>query len=227
MTLEEFKAKFVRLKHKGYVRSQRKGPTGVGHTLEVELGLDENNIAEPDLEKVELKAHRTTSHNLITLFTFNRKAWQIPPLEAIKKYGSLDKNDRLGLYYTMSLKPNSAGLFLNVTDDMIQIQHISGEVIARWMIDAIAERFRTKIPAMIFVSAFNEKRDGIEYFHYYRAQLLQDTSPDVLANQFREENILLDLRLHDRGTRARNHGTAFRAYENKLPTLFRKIEEID
>lgn len=114
MNLAEFRQRFQALKARGYIRTKRKGPTGIGYTLETELGLRENNIAEPDLDAIELKAHRSNTSSLITLFTFNRKAWQIPPLDAIKKYGSEDKNGRLGLYYTMSLKPNSAGLFLSV-----------------------------------------------------------------------------------------------------------------
>ncbi|WP_158302799.1 hypothetical protein [Candidatus Endomicrobiellum trichonymphae] len=48
----------------------------------------------------------------------------MPPLEAIKKYGSLDTNGRKGLYYTMSLKPNSTGLFLEVTKAAISVRHI-------------------------------------------------------------------------------------------------------
>lgn len=227
MHIQEFTEKFNLIKARGFIRSKRKGPTGIGYTLETELGIQENNIAEPDLTKIELKTHRIRSNNLITLFTFNRKAWQIPPLTAIKKYGSLDFTGRLGLYYTMSLRPNSAGLFLYVTDEDISVRHISGEIVVSWSLETLAMRFQTKIPALLFVSAFTELRDGIEYFHYFRAQLMEGTTPEVLANQFKSENILVDLRLHDKGTRARNHGTGFRAYENKLPFLFSTIRDLE
>jgi hypothetical protein len=160
------------------------------------------------------------------LFTFNNKVWQIPPLDAVKKYGSKDKNGRLGLYYTMSLKPNSAGLFLHVTNLEISVRHISGEIIAIWELEKLAKRFVQKIPALLLVSAFTEERDGKEYFHFYRAQLMKNTTPELLADQFRAENILVDLRLHDKGTRARNHGTGFRTYEDKLPLLFSEIKDI-
>lgn len=226
MTIDEFKTKFVSIKAMGFVQSTRKGPTGVGHTLETLLGIKENNIYHPDIEGIEIKAHRTKANNLITLFTFNRKAWKIPPLQAVKKYGSLDKNGRVGLYYTMSLKPNSAGLFLDITNKTISVRHISGNIIAEWNIESIAERFRTKIPALLFVSAFKEDRDNIEYFHFYRAQLMSGTCSNLLANQFRNENILVDLRLHDKGTMARNHGTGFRVFEDKLPLLFESIKDL-
>ncbi len=226
MDLKTFKKKFYELKRKGYIKSLRKGPTGIGYTLETYLGIKENNLALPDIKGIEIKAHRSTSNNLITLFTFNRKVWQIPPLQAIKKYGSYDKNGRLGLYYTMKLKPNSAGLFLHVEDLNISVRHISGEIIAIWNLSTLAHRFQEKIPALLFVSALAEERDGVEYFYFYRAQLMKGTSPELLADQFRAENLVVDLRLHDKGTRARNHGTGFRVYEEKLPLLFKEIIDI-
>ena len=226
MTINEFAVKFKSIKRKGFVPSMRRGPTGIGYTLETLLNIDENNFSHPDIEGAELKAHRTKGNSMITLFTFNNKVWKMPQLEAIKKYGSLDKDGRQGLYYTMSLKPNSVGLFLDVLDTEISVRHISGEVIATWPLQTLAERLNQKIPALLFVSTFTEERDGIEYFHYYRAQLMKGTSPELLADQFREENILVDLRLHDKGTMARNHGTGFRTYEDKLPLLFQNIQDL-
>lgn len=226
MNLEEFKQKFQELKDKGFVKSLRKGPTGVGFTFETLMGIKENNLALPDINRIEIKAHRDNSKNMITLFTFNRKAWQIPPLEAIRKYGSYDKNGRLGIYYTMTLTPNSAGLFLVVNNKEISVQHTSGEIIATWQLSNLAERFTQKIPALLFISAHTEERAGIEYFHFYRAQLMRDTTDKLLSELFKTGNLLVDLRLHDKITMARNHGTGFRIFEDKLHLLFQKIEDI-
>ena len=226
MTIDEFIDKFRCIKAMGFVPSMRKGPTGIGHTFESLLDLAENNHASPDIEGAEIKTHRTKSNSMVSLFTFDKKAWKMPPLEAVKKYGSLDRDGRKGLYYTMSLKANSAGLFLSVQDSEISVRHISGQIVATWQLEALVERFQQKIPSLVFVSAFTEQRDGVEYFHYYRAQLMKGTSAELLADQFRAENILVDLRLHDKGTMARNHGTGFRAYEDKLPLLFHNIEDL-
>ena len=48
MTLDEFKSKMKKIKALGFVKSLRKGPTGIGHTLEKHLEIHENNIALPD-----------------------------------------------------------------------------------------------------------------------------------------------------------------------------------
>ena len=226
MTLDEFKKSFKKLKSQGWIKSIRRGPTGIGKTLEEYIGLIENNVALPDLGKIELKAHRINSTSMITLFTFNRKAWKMRPLEAIRNYGTPDNTGRLGLYFTMSRTPNSSGLFLHVESNAISVRHISGNIIAEWEMKALANRFIQKIPALILVSAFSEIRGDIEWFKFDRAQILKDTSEDILQNQLLAGNILVDLRLHDKTTSARNHGTGFRAHVDKLPLLFKIVEDL-
>ncbi len=226
MDLAEFMQKFEEIKAMKWVKSKRRGSTGVGYTLEKLLGISENNIATPDLGEIELKAHRINSTSMITLFTFNNKAWKMNQLEAIKKYGILDDRGRLGMYFTMSQKPNRAGLFLHIEDDAISVRHISGELIAEWQLNSLVERFMQKFPAMIFVSALSEMDGKQEWFKFERAQFLSGTSKEVVRSQILSGNILIDLRLHDKGTSARNHGTGFRAHVNKLPMLFTTIKDL-
>lgn len=76
--------KFREIKERGFVQTMRKGPTGIGYTLETLLGIKENNDAHPDVDGAELKAHRTKGNSMITLFTFNNKVWKMPPLDAVK-----------------------------------------------------------------------------------------------------------------------------------------------
>ena len=76
--LKEFKEQFAIIRDRGFIRTHRNGPTGVGHTLEQELGMTENNIAVPDLGEVELKARRIASGSMVTLFTFNPNMAKMP-----------------------------------------------------------------------------------------------------------------------------------------------------
>lgn len=227
LTLIEFRKRFKELRKRGYVRTKRRGPTGVGHTLESELGIKENNISAPDIGIAELKAHRSNSNSLVTLFTFNRKVWRIKPIEAIRKYGTPDKkNGRIGLYFVMTATPNSAGLFVRFEENSIDLRHIDGTLIASWDLSSLATTFQKKIPALIFVTAEVEEREGVEYYHYTRAQLLRGTKKTTLAQQFRSGHIVLDLRMHDNGKSARNHGTGFRAFEKNFPSLFSKVQDL-
>lgn len=226
MKLNVFVKAFDKLKAKGWIKSERRGSTGIGHTLEKLIGLPENNIASPDLGTIELKAHRINSTSMITLFTFNRKVWKMKPLNAIKKYGTPDKSGRLGLYFTMSRTPNSTGLFLHIENETISVRHVSGEIVAEWQLQALAERFVKKIPALILVSAFSEMRGEDEWFKFDRARLLTGTSAAIIRSQIMAGNILVDLRLHDKITSARNHGTGFRAHEDRLPSLFQTVKDL-
>ena len=126
----------------------------------------------------------------------------------------------------MSPKPTSTGLFLYIEGEAISVRHISGEVIAEWSLDALAQQFMRKLPALVLVSALSEMRGDIEYFNYTGARLLEGTSPEILREQILAGNILVDLRLHDRPTSARNRGTGFRARKNKLPFLFSSMTEL-
>jgi hypothetical protein len=226
MTLRIFRRAFANLKARGWVKSERRGPTGIGQTLEKLLGLPENNIASPDLGRIELKAHRINSTSLITLFTFNRKVWRMKPLDAIRKYGTPDENGRLGLYFTMTRTPNNTGLFLHIESRTISVRHVSDEIIAEWELQTLADRFMQKIPALILVTASSDMRGDDEWFKFDKAQLLTGTSAEIIRSQILAGNILVDLRLHDKITSARNHGTGFRAREATLPLLFKTVKDL-
>ena len=227
LTIDEIKKKLSTIKKMGFVKTLRNGPTGIGYTLETLLDIKENNISSPDFGEIELKAQRERHSGMTTLFTFNNKAWQMNPLEAIRKYGSRDKDGRLGMYYTMGMKPNSAGLFLTVDETSISVRHIDGNIIATWQLSEIEKRFEAKVKNVLLVKAKVEERDGVEYFLFDRARLLSGgTTQAILKNQFENEQLLVDLRLHDKGTMARNHGTGFRVFENNMENLYEKIEEI-
>jgi hypothetical protein len=91
----------------------------------------------------------------------------------------------------------------------------------------LVERFNEKFPALILVSAKSMvDQEGKEFFHFNKAQLLSGVDKDKMKDQFERGNILLDLRLHDKGTSARNHGTGFRTYERSLPQIFTNIVDL-
>lgn len=95
-----------------------------------------------------------------------------------------------------------------------------------WQTADLARQFMAKIPALILVSALSEFRGEKEWFKFTRARVLRGTSSNIIREQIEEGNILVDLRLHDKGTYARNHGTGFRAPESKLDRLFSHIDEL-
>lgn len=232
MTIDEIKEKLKEIKRLNFIKSHRNGPTGIGKTLEDLLGITENNIKAPDFGEIELKAQRHGDNSMMTLFTFNHKAWVMNQLEAIEKYGSYDSEGRKGMYYTLQGRPNSAGLFTYTDEETVQVRHIDGTIVVKWDLDKLAEQFENKVKNVLLVMAKTELRDGIEYFYYDRARLLNGgTDKTILKSQFESGDILIDLRLHKkevegRNPVSRNHGTGFRVKRNKLELVYEKIEEV-
>ncbi len=227
MSIEEFQKRFDAIKKLGWVKTTRKGNTGIGQTLEQLLELNENNFALPDLGVAELKSHRIGSPSMVTMFTFDRNAWKMNAHEAIRKYGTKDKNGRLGLFVTLSFTPGNEGLFLKIEKDFVSVYHTSGEILVQWNTEMLLQRFVQKMsPGLVVAYAKNEMRDGIEWFKYERAQLLTEPSMEKFLAQLKAGNVLVDLRMHDTGTSARNHGTGFRTREDNLPTLFKTVKEL-
>lgn len=228
MTLEQVLGQLSEIQKRGYVPTLRAGSTGVGFTLETLLGIKENNIRSPDLGQIELKAQRANHKGMTTLFTFNKNAWKMPPLEAVRKYGSKDKKSRLGLYYTMGLNPNNAGLFLSVQKESIAVRSVDGSLIAQWNLADIVRRFNEKVGCVLLVKAQVEEREGKEHFHFHKARLLSGGVTQSILRSSLENNLLyLDLRLHDKGLSARNHGTGFRIYEKDFESFYQVCEEIE
>jgi len=226
MDLNTFRTRFAALKSRGFVKSARRGNTGVGHTLETHLGLTENNIALSDLEVAELKAHREGSDSLITLFTSDKGAWVVKQLDAIRKFGIEGDGGRRNLYVTLFAGRGATDLALEVDDELAVIRHRSGTVVAKWTHSDLADVFSKKFPALMLVTASVEQRSDGEWFHYHSARLLRGTSSEHLQRGMSEGRIAIDLRLHDKGGSVRNHGTGFRIAESQLAHLFEESLDI-
>ena len=230
MRLPELKKRLKELSDLGFIPSERKGPTGIGHTLESRLGVSENNLPIPDIGgRVEIKATRSTQNNLITLFTFNKAAWQIPQADAIRRWGRRDDKGRMGFYNTVSATaPNSQGLQITLEADTVLIVHVdTKEVLATWDLYEIVGKFMNKFERLLLVHADSRKVRRVEEFYYHKALLLTEPSSKTFRKGFLSNKALIDIRMHLRPNGSvRNHGTGFRVREQDLPDLFGKSQNL-
>lgn len=228
MTKDEFKAAFAKIKAEGWIKSTRGGDTGVGHTLETNLGLKEDNLAKPDLGFAELKAQREGSSALVTLFTFDRNAWILNKKDVIANYGLEDERGRQGLYFKLRHGGNvtQTGLRLFGSDESVSVLGLDDEVVASWDLNILANKFMQKLSALVLVNAESKMDVGGEFFKYTKATLYTRTTADLLRAQLLAGKVYVDLRMHDAITKVRNHGTAFRASEDILGQLFANAEEL-
>lgn len=221
------------LRDSGFVQSERKGSTGVGHTLEKWLGVAENNLPIPDIGgRTEIKATRSETNNLITLFTFNKSVWQKPQAEIIRLWGYTDEtHGRLALYSTVSAaRPNTHGLQVFLPDDSnaVSIVHVdTGEVLARWNLYYIVGKFVMKFERLLLVHANSRQGKDGEEFHYHKAHLLSEPDEQTFRQSFLSGKSFIDIRMHLRENGSvRNHGTGFRVHEHNLPSLFKRRDNL-
>lgn len=233
MRLPELRQLLQELDELEFVESERRGPTGIGHTLEKWLGVSENNLPIPDIGgRVEIKATRSTANNLITLFTFNRGVWKHSQAEIIRRWGYFDESrNRPALYSTVSAAaPNPQGLQITLpaeADSVSVIHAESGEVLASWDLFHIVGKFMTKFERLLLVRAESRRTARAEEFHFNEAHLLAEPSAQTFRNCFLSGKALIDIRMHHPPKRSvRNHGTGFRVREHDLPSLFGRIENL-
>jgi len=226
MTLKKVQNKLREIKNKGFVKSLRRGSTGIGYTFERLFGVKENNIPIPDIGgRVEIKTIRKDSQSLITLFTFNRGVWHIRQKELIQKYGYIDNKGRFALKNTVFYgKPILQKLGLEIDEHKNTIHLIdvtTKNTVATWDVYVIVGKFMTKLSRLLIVLADRKIIKGKEYFHYNEAYLLTNPSPRSFIKAFKKSLIGIDLRMHLKESGAvRNRGTAFRIKEKNLIELY-------
>lgn len=231
MTKTELIQKLKDIKSKGFVPSTRAGSTGIGHTLESLLGITENNIAIPDIGgRIEIKATRRNTNNMITLFTFNRGIWKIKQRELIKKYGYVDDQDRLALKNTLFYgRSSTADLFINLkeSENIIDIIDNQNNIIGSYDLYNVVGKFLTKLERVLFCIADTKRENKKEYFYFNEFYLLSNASSRKFIEAFKNGYIGIDLRMHlkPNGT-VRNRGTGFRVKEIYLKDLYENIERI-
>lgn len=232
MQLKELIKRLEKLKSKEFIETSRRGPTGIGHLLEKELEVCENNIPIPDVGgRVELKATRKNVNSLITLFTFNRAVWMVKQKDLINKYGYKDDNGRQALYNIVRKKtPNTQGFFL-VSDPakhLIILKNTNEkENIAEWSTYVIAGKFMTKLDRLLLIFADNKIENGTEYFYFNEAYLLENPTPEKFLEAFEKSELMIDLRMHLKESGGvRNHGTGFRISEKNLMLLCSKKKRL-
>jgi hypothetical protein len=248
MDYVEFVEKMKNIKKMGFVQTHRKGPTGIGKTLEDLLGIVENNIAGPDFSIYELKSGRKDAASMLTLFTktpqpkgaikellntfgypqrkrnMNQKQLTLTGEELNKSRVPLEDKKLHGT--VDSIKPNSVGLKLELENGKITIVSDKG-IEAYYDEGTLQPAFEEKYHKLIYVLAESKIEKGIESFWYNEAYLLEGFSFENFSNLVREGKLKVDLRVgHYSDGRLHDHGTGFRIFPKHLPECFEKIKQI-
>ena len=228
---EELKA----IKDKGFIKSLRKDNTGIGHTLEVLLGIKENNIGEPDFIynglKVELKAQRKDAGSRVTLSTKSPIWDPLRDREIINKLGYIDKKGRKALKITLKMdgfNPKGFKLVLDEKKDRLDILHKTFGATCYFKFSELIKTIKTKMyENLLLVLADREKNEEEESFHYVEATLFSDFDENNFKKLLIDGKIVWEFRMHLKESGfARDHGSGLRISRKYLGDLFKKEEKI-
>jgi MvaI/BcnI restriction endonuclease family len=238
----ELLAKLRGIAARGYIRTLRAGPTGVGFTLETLLGIEANANRAPDYKGIEIKAGRTNSRGRATtrstLFSM-APDWDASPysaLELLRAYGRPNADGRKQVYCTLANKPNPTfGLYL-VADEADEILYSvrgrpngpparSDEEIFQWSLPALRAALVAKHRETFWVKARVRVERGYEAFHYFEVEHTKGPLPGNLAPLIDSGHVQLDFllslqRAANGSERARDHGYLFKLWERHRDLLF-------
>ena len=244
MKLNELKNKLKIISNKGYIPTRRKGDTGVGQTLEQELGLIENNDSAPDLGSLgELKARRSKQKSLTSLVSINRCIeWGSRCgclYDAITYFGK----ERTDGEFVLNLSLNFKGKTEIVNEERGFTAKIWGNKIRfygteQWMppgyffsidLNKAYELYENKFESGLISVEADTMGDGVhEKFHYKSAYRYSSLNVQRLVNLVKSGIIKIDFRCRTQngGYGVRDRGTVLRIDPKYFGYLYENTENL-
>lgn len=230
---------FNRIKSLGFVKSRRIHNTGIGKTFEDYLGVDENNDKAPDFAGFEVKSKRAETNSYLTLFTKSPSSPKGVNAFLRDTYGELYEGSTTLKRLHTSIFANKFNSYkgkygFKITNDkgnkrvLIEIKDLSTNIIdssTSWTYADLDLCLKNKLKALFFVYADTKVVDGIEYFHYTKAEIYRVPSLEKLLDLIDSGKLMIDIRIgsYKSGKNAgkpHDHGTGFRILPVDLYSLY-------
>lgn len=237
------KDKFNLIKKLGWIKSIRKGSTGIGATFENAMGLNENSFEIPDFNGIEIKTKRNYSNSYTSLFNYAPDGKYCYQMEKLKdKFGYPDKilkNCKVlnkSFYCGMKIRVSNYYFILKVDSSLkkviLNIVDLYGNLIENniyWDFKEIEEKLNRKLHFLAFVNASRKIVDNNEYFKYYKMDLYSLKDFETFINLLEKGIIRITFKIcvfRDgiKTGQMHNHGTSFDIKEEDLIKLFNRID---
>lgn len=237
-TANELLQKLIVISRKGFIKTIKNGDTGVGMTLESELGINANSSKNPDYKGIELKCSRVDwnrrQRNKSQLFS-QAPNWKLSPLNSAKKLissrGYIDKEGRAALYHTVSgEKPNSLGLYLDIdyvnsymrqmfagiSNDDFHPEHDT-----TWLLSDLKKALLKKHAETFWVKAKHNGNRAAEEFHYVEVEHTANPYINKFETLVETGLVTMDYTMHlKQSGRVRDHGYLFKLRPKSKAALF-------
>lgn len=229
---EELLEKLRTISRQGYIKTLKKGDTGVGYTLETLLGIQANSSKRPDYKGVELKAARNRGRRGDRTTIFSKVPdWESSRLKSSKEilrargYFSAEKN-RHQLFHTLSCsKKNSLGLILNIEKEKLYQKYVNlegdMETDVVWKLSVLNSAFLEKHNQTLWVYADTSGKGHSEEFFYSQAKYTRGPDESRLALLLETGDITVDYSIQETATGgAKDQGYLFKIAQENIELLF-------
>lgn len=220
----------------GWVRTHRKGPTGIGKTLEDLLGIHENNLSSPDFGEYELKSCRKNSQSMLTLFTKSPQPAKANSYLREKfgyssnAYNNADKVLHATLSAVDFTRIANTGYELKIACDNKRISIVSNVAMqdVYWDREELRKSFEQKYKnKFIYAKADSRNSGANEEFYFCEAYEVSGFDYDAMIRLLKDGKIFVDLRIGQYPDgRTHDHGTGFRIRESDQPLLFKHRQNL-
>jgi hypothetical protein len=251
MNPEKIKAEFQRIKSLGYVKNVKTdyNDGAAGNTFETHLGVQENNLKEPDFDNFEVKTKKTylKSKSPISLFTqkpsypndgdnYMRSNWGVPDKRypTVKRFStSLYAHRWSTVYkqfqYKVDVDRANKRVYLVRAD-------LNGNILDRtiyWTFNDL-QTGASKLENLFLVEADMKIINGTHHFHYNNATVYLDYIGHSNFIDLIEQGLIrYDNRLGVHGPAqphagtAHNHGGGFRLDKKNIAKLYNTVLEVE
>jgi len=222
---------------KGFIKTLRKGDTGVGFTLETLLGIQANSSQKPDYKGIELKSARNRGGkgNRTTIFS-KVPNWKKSRLKGTKYILNergyyVAEKERFQLFHSFSTAgPNSLGMYLRIDDDNLYqdyvdpINGVTNDV--QWELDVLRHSFLSKHQETFWVYADVNGKGAKEEFRYSQAKYTSGPDENRLSLLVASGTVTVDYTIKGLSNgSAKDQGYLFKIKPDDLELLFSSPRE--
>lgn len=193
--------------NQGYIKSMRRGDTGVGYTLETMLGIQANSSKNPDYKGIEIKSSRSraTRGTLLSMVP----SWENSNISSaenlLHKRGK--PNEKWGGLKTLNHtitgdRFNNWNLRLALEPEYIFQIYKNNNLIEKdvvWMISEFTRRLAGKHRETFWINVETRNFGGNEEFHYKSILHTGDLDAFVIPSLIERGIITLDYLLWEKG----------------------------
>ena len=224
----------------GWIKSLRKGTTGIGYTFETMLGKKEDTLVQPDYKSIEIKVKRRYGKGYITLFNAVPDNKEKVILEIYKKYGISNKNKNYFKTFMINIDSKNYSkqgkhLFKLKVDYLnkvirLEVYDLNKNKIRDniyWSFQLLNEKINKKMKNLAIVKADIKKINEEFYYkyyaiHFYEIKSLFEFIKAIDAGYIR---ITFKISVFDSGEKTGDmddHGTGFDINEKDILQIYKK-----